>query len=624
VFHLLDWIATSAYVVFALGVGTYMARRASASTQDFYLAGRKLPWYVAGTSIVATSFAADTPLVITGWVRSAGISQNWLWWGMAGGGALSVIVLAGWWRRLEVTTDAELIEHRYGGKQAKALRGFLGAYHALVTNTIVLTWVLLAMKKVVRVVLDLPDDSYDVWIVGGGVCLALTYSFLSGLWGVVVTDFFQFFLALFGALLLAYNASEAMGGLQAAREAFANLDAAKTAFIPGPATNPETGLAYKLTQGLAWAGSGFGAFLIFIGLQGWANKNADGGGPAVQRYSACKDEQHARKAALWYHIAHYAVRPWPWIFVALASLVLVDPSLLPTTSGGNIDHEAAYPYMMANYLGPGLFGLMCASFLAAFMSTLDTHFNLASAYLVNDCYRRFLAPERKPRHYVWVGRFLEIGIGALAAVFAVFSESISGLFTFSLSLVGGLGPAMLLRWFWWRANAWTEISAMVTSFSLTIATTVVRSGYENAADAPAWTQYPLSYAVIVGSSLVVMVLVTLFASKPAEEAKLKSFVAKVRPIGWWGPYTLAENRGRGKAVLIGWAGAAALIYGLVFLPGRWMLGHSVLPSFGLAIAGGLALYWAWERAMPSSPTSNPGAKLAADSLESARAEQTDA
>ncbi len=604
-FHWLDWVAIGAYVAFALGVGTLMAKRASRSTKDFYLAGRSLPWWVAGTSIVATSFAADTPLVVTGWVRSAGISQNWLWWGMASGGALSIIVLAAWWRRLEVTTDAEIIEHRYGGRQAKALRGFLGAYHALVTNTIVLTWVLVAMKKVIRVVLDLPDDSYDFAIVGGGLVLALSYSFLSGFWGVVITDFFQFFLALFGALLLAYNASEALGGMEAAREAFAALDENLTALLPSQKTDA-SGNPLGWFHAAAWTGSGFGAFLIFVGIQGWLNKNADGGGPAVQRYSSCKDEHHARAAALWYHIAHYALRPWPWIFVALASLVLVDPALLPQVDGSP-DHEAAYPYMMANYLGPGLFGLMCASFLAAFMSTLDTHFNLASAYLVNDCYRRFLAPDRKPRHYVWVGRYLEIVIGIMAASLALIAGSIADLFTFSLSLIGGLGPAMLLRWFWSRANAWTEISAMVTSTTVTVAITLYKKSYTAAGlDAPDWTAYPLSYGLTIACAVVVMITVTLL-TQPVSDERLKEFYAKVRPVGAWkriAAAARAENpgldtgaRGQGLAVIIGWIGGAALIYGLVFLPGRWMLGDPWGPSLAVAAGGAIALKWAWRRAV---------------------------
>lgn len=619
--HWLDWVAIGVYLVFAIGVGSYLAKRASTSTESFYLAGRTLPWWVAGTSIVATSFAADTPLVVTGWVRTGGIAQNWLWWGMAGGGALSIIVLAAWWRRLQVTTDAEIIEHRYGGRQANALRGFLGAYHALVTNTIVLTWVLLAMKKVVRVVLDLPDDSYDVWIVGGGLALALVYSFLSGLWGVVVTDFFQFFLALLGALLLGWEAMTEMGGLAEARAAFAELSPETTRMIPARAVNPETDTAYGWLEGAAWIGNSFGAFLIFLGLQGWLNKNADGGGPAVQRYSACRDEHHARAAALWYHIAHYALRPWPWIFVALASMVLVDPALLPTTNGG-VDHEAAYPYMMKTLLGPGIFGLLCASFLAAFMSTLDTHFNLASAYLVNDCYRRFLVRDAGPRHYVWVGRFLEIAIGALAASLALVADSISDLFTFSLTLLGGLGPAMLLRWFWWRANAWTEISALATSTGVTLVMTLVswqarawaqlieladstgvtlirdlaRDASPMPEGIPAWTQYPLGYAITIGCSLAVMLTVTLL-TPPVDDARLARFAGKIHPVGWWGRFRTDPGSGRGWVVLAGWMGGAALIYGMVFLPGRWLLGQPWWPSLLVALAGAVVLRLCWRRAV---------------------------
>jgi len=574
-FATLDWVAIGLYLAFALGVGTFLAKRAGRSTDDFYLAGRSLTWWMAGTSLVATSFAADTPLVVTGWVRSAGISQNWLWWGMAVGGALSFVVLAGWWRRLEVTTDAEFIERRYSGKQARFLRGFYGAYHALVTNTIVLTWVLLAMVKVVRVVLQLPDTSLDVYIVGAGLVLALTYSFMSGLWGVVVTDVFQFFLALFGALALAWAASNALGGLSAAQETFRALPESTTNYFPA-------------LSHFAWWSQGFGAFLIFIGVQGWLNKNADGGGAGVQRYSACKNESHARGAALWFNIAHYAIRPWPWIFVALASIALIPESSLPLLDNGLPDHEAAYPMMMAQYLGPGLFGLMCASFLAAFMSTLDTHFNLASAYLVNDCYRRFIKRDAAPRHYVQVGRFAEIVIGGCAALMALQADSISNLFTLSLSLLAGLGPALLLRWFWWRANTWTEIAGLATSTVMT----AILAGLGNP------IPYPLSYALIVGVAFVVMLIVTLI-TPAADRELLQSFYDRVKPAGFWSPFRPAGAQFTTAPLLIGWAGGVALIYGLMLGIGNLALGNDSLTQFTVAGVGGLMLKWAWPRALES-------------------------
>ena len=563
-FEALDWIAIIGYIVFAMSVGIYLTKRASKSTDDFYLAGRSLKWWVAGTSLVATSFAADTPLVISGWVRSSGISQNWLWWGMAVGGSLTFVVLAAWWRRLEVTTDAEFIERRYSGKPASFLRGFYGCYHALITNTIVLTWVLLAMLKLVRVILGAEDGSYDIYIVGGGLVLALSYSFLSGLWGVVVTDLMQFTLAMFGAIFLAYKSIDALGGFTAAQQAFAGLPRATTSIMP---LANEEGLSW---DSIAWWSQGFGAFFIFIGVQGWLNKNADGGGAGVQRYSASLDENHARKAALWFNIAHYCIRPWPWIIVGLASIILIDPSALPVVNGA-IDHEAAYPMMMAQLLGPGLFGLLCASFLAAFMSTLDTHFNLASAYLVNDVYRRFVRKEAPDKHYVWVGRFAEILIGIIAATFALQADSIANLFTFSLSLMGGLGPALLLRWFWRRANVFTEISALATSTILTFATKSLDF------------DYPFSYMVVVLGSLVVAVSVT-YVTPPADEDTLDRFYAIIRPDEISKPHFFAA-----------WGGGIALIYGLLLAIGQFLLGGAFMNPLVISVIGAIILRLCWHK-----------------------------
>ena len=563
-FEALDWIAIIGYIVFAMSVGIYLTKRASKSTDDFYLAGRSLKWWVAGTSLVATSFAADTPLVISGWVRSSGISQNWLWWGMAVGGSLTFVVLAAWWRRLEVTTDAEFIERRYSGKPASFLRGFYGCYHALITNTIVLTWVLLAMLKLVRVILGAEDGSYDIYIVGGGLVLALSYSFLSGLWGVVVTDLMQFALAMFGAILLAYKSIDALGGFTAAQQAFAELPRATTSIMP---LANEEGLSW---DSIAWWSQGFGAFFIFIGIQGWLNKNADGGGAGVQRYSASLDENHARKAALWFNIAHYCIRPWPWIIVGLASIILINPSDLPVVNGA-IDHEAAYPMMMAQLLGPGLFGLLCASFLAAFMSTLDTHFNLASAYLVNDVYRRFVRKEAPDRHYVWVGRFAEILIGIIAATFALQADSIANLFTFSLSLMGGLGPALLLRWFWRRANVFTEISALATSTTLTFVTKSLDF------------DYPFSYMVVVLGSLVVAVSVT-YVTPPADKDTIDRFYSIIRPDEISKPHFFAA-----------WGGGIALIYGLLLAIGQFLLGGAFIAPLIIAVTGAIILRLCWHK-----------------------------
>jgi len=591
-FHLYDWLAIAAYVIVALAVGLWMARRVSSSTHEFYLAGRSLPWWVAGTSLVATSFAADTPLLITGWVRLDGISRNWLWWGMAVGGVLSFVAIAGWWRRANITTDAEFIEIRYSGRSARFLRGFYGGYHALVTNTLILVWVLTAMLKLVRVVLGVDDDSLDAIIVGAALALALAYSYTSGLWGVVVTDVLQFVLALAGGLILAIAAIDALGGMELARQAFAALPDNATSLVPLRSDNQSPMLGNSWNAAAYWV-SGFGAFLIFVGVQGWLNKNSDGSGAAVQRYAACRNESHARGAALWFHLAHYWLRPWPWIIVALASIILIPDAELPLLADGSPDHEAAYVVMMASYLGPGLFGLMCASFLAAFMSTLDTHLNLASAYFVNDVYRRFLHQDASDRHYLRIGRLLELLVGLCAAVLATLADSISDLFTLSLSLLGGVGPAMLMRWFWWRTNVWTEISALLCSTVLTI---LIQTGLIELA-------YPLSYLLIVVSSLLISLIVT-WLTVPTEHQHLQAFHDLIVPAGLWAPFRSTVQGKVTVPFLLGWAGGIALIYGLMLGTGAWLLGRDPGFYFLAAVVGGAILYWSWPRSLlPADPAS---------------------
>ncbi len=600
--HPLDWLAILGYLVLALSVGAWMSRRAGRSTDDFYLAGRTLPWWVSGTSLVATSFAADTPLFVAGLVRTDGIAGNWLWWSFVIGGALWFVVLAAWWRRLPITTNAEFAELRYDGPQAKALRGFYGAYHALITNTIVLVWVLLAMRKVVGAVLGLDDGSADLWIVGGAVTLALSYSVMAGLWGVVLTDLFQFVLALAGALLLAFAAVQAAGAevigpgsgfsenLRAMMGRLAETHGEKLTLVPAPGPGGWTSASF-------WTQS-FTAFFVTITLVGWLNKNADGSGQAVQRFLSSKDEAHARGGALWFHIAHYCLRPWPWILVGLASLILLPDAEL--MRNGVVDHEASYPVLMRQLLGPGVFGLLCASFLAAFMSTLDTHFNSASAYAVNDVYRRFWNKTAAPRHYVRVGRLVEVLVGVLAASLALVADSIKDLFTFSLTLVAGLGPALFLRWLWWRANAWTEISGLITSTILALGMQVVPDAWWPAAPFNAWiagTPWDFSgrFLLIAAVSLPILLAATLL-TQPVGKEHLQKFWATVRPWGWWqGIRPSGAPSAPVATLLAGWLGGMGLIFGLMLGLGAWILGQDPLP-FGLCAAiGATLLRWAWPR-----------------------------
>lgn len=599
-FHPLDWIAILGYLALALVAGTMLARRAGRTTDDFYLAGRSLPWWMAGTSLVATSFAADTPLFVTGLVRTEGIAGNWLWWSFAVGGALWFVFLAGWWRRLELTTSAEFAEVRYAGAQARALRGFYGAYHALVTNTIVLVWVLLAMLKIVRAALELDPRARllgapaDVWIVGGAVAVALAYSVLSGLWGVVVTDLFQFALALAGAIVLAWQAVAASGGPSAMSAELVARFPEKLALLPHPGPGGPLDASF-------WS-QGFAGFLVTISLVGWLNKNADGSGQAVQRFLAARNENHARGAALWFHVAHYVLRSWPWIVVGLASLLLLPDAELPVLASGLPDHEAAYPILMRRLLGPGLFGLLCASFLAAFMSTLDTHFNTASSYAVNDLYRRFLRRRAEPHHYVQVGRLVEIMVGVLAAALALRADSIKGLFTFSLQLVAGLGPALFLRWLWWRANAWTEISGLVCSTALAIGLGLVPAEWWPAAPFNAWQagvawDFSGKYLLIVALCTAVMLAATLLTA-PVPHATLAAFHRKVQPFGWWRPFRAPGPRRRPRRLLpllAGWSGGLAVAWGPMLGIGQWLLGRDPSWSFAAGAAGAMLLWWSWSR-----------------------------
>ncbi|RMH02716.1 MAG: hypothetical protein D6702_08120 [Planctomycetota bacterium] len=607
--HPLDWLAILLYLAVAIAVGTLLSRRAGRSTEDFYLAGRSLPWWMAGTSLVATTFAADTPLLVSGIARGQGVAGNWLWWSFAVGGTLWFVFLAAWWRRLELTTNAEFTEVRYAGPQARALRGFYGAYHALVTNTIVLVWVLLAMLKIVRAVLEIQPGAAlfgvaaDVWIVAAAVALALLYSILAGLWGVVVTDLFQFVLAMAGALILAWQAVAACGGLT---EMTATLRAEfpdRLALLPRPGPGGPLDASF-------WT-QGFTAFLVTLALVGWLNKNADGSGQAVQRFLAARNENHARGGALWFQLAHYVLRSWPWILVGLASLILLPDAELPRTAAGGPDHEAAYPILMRRLLGPGWFGLLCASFLAAFMSTLDTHFNTASAYAVNDLYRRFLRPRATPRHYVAVGRAVEVLVGVLAAAFALATDSILDLFTFSLQLVAGLGPALFLRWVWWRVNAWTEIAGLATSTVLAIALALVPDAWWPAAPFNGWTagapwDFSGKFLLIAGLSTVGMLAVTL-TTPPAPRAALQAFHDRVQPFGFWRPFRDPRRRrpSRLPALAAGWIGGLAVTWGPMLAIGRWLLGGDPGPPLLVGVAGGLLLWWSWPRTV--SPPRPPAA-----------------
>jgi len=624
----LDWLVVFAYVAFALWVGVRFTGRASEGVNEFFLSGRRLPWWMAGTSMVATTFAADTPLVITGWVRDYGVWKNWQWWCFAVCGFFMAFLFARMWRRAEIMTTAELAELRYGEKSARVLRGFLGTYHTLITNVITLAWVLLAAGKISEVLIDVPKE----WAIGACCAVTLTYSLLSGLWGVVLTDVTQFGMAMFGAIALAVIVWTHTGGAAPVLDAVASgvIPAERLAFIPPTGPGSPFDASFWTAPVVAFA--------VYIGIQWWAYEAVDGGGYVVQRISACKDERHGVLAQIWFQVAHNALRPWCWIVVALASLLVMptaehrspvtgtvaraelgrievaptsgapnavvawdaqapNPPLLAVKLGDAVgagqivartDSERAYPEMMARYLPVGLLGLVVASLLAALMSTIDTHVNLASSFFVNDVYRRFLAKDRSDRHYVTAARLSGLGVMALAGIVASQADSIRGLFTFFLAFMGGVGAVYVLRWTWWRVRATTEIAAMLTSSLTTVVLTHADIEWRLGpfADHGALTDEGRLVLVVLASTIAA-VLVTIFGKAP-DPAKLVAFYRKVRPLGFWGPVAaLAPDVVRpreARFVLLGVVGGLAATFGLVFTIGEALYGSAAGISISAIVA----------------------------------------
>jgi len=568
--HPLDWLIIAAYLVGTIVLGLAFSRRASKDGESYFLAGRSLPWWVLGTSMVATTFAADTPLAVTGFVRDHGIWYNWFGWHYALAQTLAVFLFSRFWRRAKVITDNELIELRYAGRPAAGLRAFKAFYFAILYNFIVLGWVLKGMATVAETVLGI-DPTVAVL---GGATFALAYALLAGFWGVVVTDVVQFVLAMFGSITLAVVAVGEVGGLAALQSKLAALPqvtADTTALVPGGGLGLE---------------SNFFKFLVFITLMWWASHNADGGGYLIQRMSAARDERHARAATLWFVIAMNAVRYWPWIMAALASMVL-----FPTLADGQ-SSEAAYPLLMREVLGPGLLGVMLVSFFAAFMSTIDTHLNWGASYLVNDVYRRFWRPDAGPRETVLVAKLCVAMMMILAAVVAFSLTSIGKAWLFVWAMGAGIGPVLILRWFWWRINAWSEIAALASSVVMAV-------GFEVAAAVQAGAGYELfgtplqvgdlvlqthhKALILVPVSVAAWVTVTLLTA-PVPRERLASFYRRVRPGGAWGPVATAcpdvACDGLDRRTLLAWLAGVVLVYGILFGTGKLLLGD---PAGGVVL-----------------------------------------
>jgi SSS family solute:Na+ symporter len=550
----LDWALIGAYFLASLLIGLYYSRRGGKSVGEYFLSGRSLPWWLAGTSMVATTFAADTPLAVAGLVARNGIAGNWIWWNGAFGGMLTVFFFARLWRRAGILTDIEFAELRYAGRPAALLRGFRALYLGIPINCVIMGWVNLAMAKILAITMgyDRPTAVFISLVITG------FYAALSGLWGVVVTDFFQFVFAMGGTIALSVIVLRLpeIGGISGLQE---KLPPETFEFLPrigGDFTEAGASLALPAA-----------AFFAYVGVQWWASwypgQEPGGGGYVAQRMMSAKDERHSFYATLWFTIAHYCVRPWPWIVVGLASLVLY-PDL--------VDKEAGYVMVMRDHLPAGMRGLLLGAFFAAYMSTIATQLNWGSSYVINDFYRRFVRRDGSEQHYVWASRVTTILLMVFSAVVTFYLESIRQAWEFVLESGAGIGLVLILRWYWWRVNAWSEISAMVAAATGFAAVRLVTD-----------LQFPYSLLIVVAGTTITWLIVT-FATSPEPQAHLVAFYRRVRPDGpGWKPIA-AKAGGAPPAPLgglfVNWIAGGVLVYSTLF-------------GFGALIFGAYAQSAAW-------------------------------
>jgi solute:Na+ symporter, SSS family len=502
----LDWVVVAAYLIGSTVLGLALARRGSGSMVEFFVGGRAVPWWLAATSMAATTFNVDTPLYVAGLVARSGVAGNWEWWSFALAHVLLAVLLARLWRRAAVLTDAELTELRYAGRPAALLRGSRAFLFAVPLNCLGIGYGMLAMRKVIVALglLDsltwLPGDP-QLWAVVVVVGITLAYTTVSGLWGVIATDFLQYILAMAGALIVAVYAVNEAGGLaQMTATLRATGEGARLDVIP---LGPDAMVP-------------LGTFLGYLGIQWWAFKNSDGGGMFVQRLSATANEAEATKAAHAFNILNYVVRTWPWVLVGLAALIVLP---------GLADPELAYPMLMLRYLPSGVLGLVFASLLAAFMSTVSTQVNWGASYVVHDLYGRFAGVTDEAK-LLRSARVASVGITILAAALSFAMDSVGQMFRLLVLVGTGTGALLLLRWFWWRINAWAEITAMVAGMILAgLATTV-----------PELKALPFGTKLAFTTfGAMVCWLPVLFLTRPEPEATLDAFYARTRPPGAWGP-----------------------------------------------------------------------------------------
>ena len=590
----LDWAAIAGYLLITLVLGLYFRRKSAQSTADYFVSGRQVSWWLAGTSMVATTFAADTPLAVTGLVYTQGVAGNWLWWSFLLSGMMTVFLFARLWRRSGLITDVQFAELRYHGKPAAFLRGFRAVYLGLLMNCLILGWVTKAMVNIVSTSLGISDAKALAICVFFLMPFTGIYVSLGGLWGVLWTDLFQFVLKMAIVIAVAWYGVHAVGGMPQLLEKLA----AKRS-LAGPHASDITALLPDFSRGLTgealWTLPVI-TFVVHLAVQWWAfwypGAEPGGGGYVAQRIFSARDERHGLLSVLWFNLAHYALRPWPWILTALAAVVLYPELAQP---------ERGYMLVATQHTPHALLGILLAGFMAAFMSTVATQLNWGSSYLVEDFYRRFVKKGASEKHYVNASRLATIFLVVAAAWVSMQLQSVSEGWKIVLELGAGSGGVYLLRWYWWRVNAWSEISAMAATLATTLAlhshslwmSLAGRQGPFQGSDPVVFAKTTLC---TTGVTTLVWLVITLVT--PAEpQQTLVDFYRKVRPdVRGWGPVARASGaieatRDLGKN-LSSWLIGCVFVYTALFSIGQLCFGQLGLGVFfGLVcVASGVALY----------------------------------
>lgn len=584
----LDFTFIALFFAIIIFVAIRYSSRAGESLGEFFLSGRKLPWYIAGFSMVATTFAADTPLAVTEIVNKNGIAGNWLWWNMLIGGMLTVFFFAKYWRRAHITTDVEFVEIRYGGKAAAFLRGFKAVYLGVFMNSIIMGWINVALASILHVFFNIPTDQL-IWYVAGAMIFTAIYSSLSGLWGVAINDFIQFSIAMTGVIVLAVVVvnSPQVGGISGLKT---KLPAESLQFLPQISLNG-SGMAGRLSLSIA-------AFFAFIGVQWWASwypgAEPGGGGYVAQRMMSAKDEKNSLWATLFFQVAHYCIRPWPWILVALSTIVLY-PTL------GVDDKKLGYVMAMRDFLPPGLKGLLLVTFLAAYMSSIASQLNWSTSYFINDLYKRFIRKDesfeneaKAQKHYVLMSRVFTIVVMLIALFAYTQIGSISGVWVFIIECGAGLGLVLILRWYWWRINVWSEITGTLVPFicfgvikllewfswqnrlsDKIDPTKMVEIRKNFILDHPFY-EFPYSFLLTVAITTVSWITVT-FLTKPEKTEVLQKFYERIQPQGSWKPVRISLNLPERKStipyLILSWFSAVMMTYSMLFLIGSIIFGN---------------------------------------------------